>query len=173
MEDRLLIRPMLETDALELAEKMAEQGWNYRLETLNKYYVQQQLGQRKVYVADIDGHPVGYATLKPQAEAGPFAEMGIPEVSDFNVLKTFQRRGIGNTILDYIEADVAKEHDRICLGVGLYTSYGTAQRMYIKRGYIPDGSGVWWKDRLLEPYASCCNDDDLILYLFKDLRKER
>lgn len=173
MSEERIIRSMLETDALELAEKMAEQGWAYRLETLKSYFAQQQSGQRKVYVADVNGHPVGYATLKPQAEAGPFKGMGIPEVSDFNVLIAFQRQGIGNAILDRIERDVAQEHDRICLGVGLYTSYGTAQRMYVKRGYIFDGSGLWWQDRLLEPYAPCRNDDDLVLYLSKDLRKER
>lgn len=173
MENTLMIRSMLETDPLELAEKIAEQGWDYRLETLQKYYDQQQAGQRKVYVAELDGHPVGYATVKPQAEAGPFMGMGIPEICDFNVLKSFQRRGIGNAIFDRIEADAAKEHDRICLGVGLYTSYGTAQRMYVKRGFVPDGSGVWWRDQLLEPYADCRNDDDLVLYLSKDLRKER
>ena len=43
------------------------------------------------------------------------------------------------------------------------------ERIYIKRGYIPDGSGVWYDDAVLEPYAPCCNNDNLILYLSKDL----
>ena len=42
--------------------------------------------------------------------------------------------------------------------------------MYAKRGYIPDGSGVWYRNRVCEPYTSCENDDDLILYLSKKLR---
>ena len=42
--------------------------------------------------------------------------------------------------------------------------------MYVKRGYVPDGSGVWYKDKICEPYSECCNDDDLVLYLYKDLR---
>ncbi len=29
--------------------------------------------------------------------------------------------------------------------------------------YIPDGSGVWYEDRVCEPYADCCNDDELVL----------
>ena len=173
MDDKLTIRPMRETDPLELAEKLAAQGWDWRLDTLNRYFSEQQAGKREVYVADVDGHPVGYATLVPQAKAGPFAGAGIPEVVDFNVLQTYQRRGIGNAILDAIEADVAQTHDRICLGVGLYTDYGIAQRMYVKRGYVPDGSGVWYQDKLLPPYESCRNDDDLVLYLSKDLRKEK
>lgn len=172
MEETLTIRPMRETDPKKLAEELAAQGWDWRLDTLLRYFAEQQSGDRKVYVADFDGRPVGYATLLPQAKAGPFAGAGIPEVVDFNVLKTFQHRGIGSAILDAIEADVAQTHDRICLGVGLYTDYGTAQRMYVKRGYLPDGSGIWYQDRLLPPYEPCRNDDDLVLYLSKDLRKE-
>jgi len=42
--------------------------------------------------------------------------------------------------------------------------------MYVKRGYIPDGSGVWYKGKQLEQYSKCENDDDLILYFLKSLR---
>jgi hypothetical protein len=59
--------------------------------------------------------------------------------------------------------------DTVSLGVGLHAGYGTAQRMYVKRGYIPDGTGVWYKDNPLTPYTECLNDDDLVLYLFKKL----
>ncbi len=58
----------------------------------------------------------------------------------------------------------------VFLGVGVHSGYGSTQRMYIKRGYIPDGSGVWYKDRVLGDYEPCCNDDDLVLYLSRKLR---
>jgi hypothetical protein len=57
----------------------------------------------------------------------------------------------------------------IALAVGLHEGYGSAQRLYIKRGYIPDGSGVWYRDNKLVPYTDCCNDD-LVLYMYKQLR---
>ena len=57
----------------------------------------------------------------------------------------------------------------VCIGVGLHAGYGSAQRMYVKRGYIPDGSGVWYRDQICTPYGDCCNDDDLVLYLSKEL----
>jgi hypothetical protein len=38
-----------------------------------------------VFIAEYDGDIAGYTTLKPQASAGPFANQGLPEVSDFNV----------------------------------------------------------------------------------------
>ena len=33
--------------------------------------------------------------------------------------------------------------------------------MYVKRGYIPDGSGVWYGGSVCPEYENCCNDDDL------------
>ena len=56
------------------------------------------------------------------------------------------------------------------LSVGLHSGYGSAQRMYVKRGYVPDGSGVWFHDEVCPPYGDCRNDDDLVLYLSKKLR---
>ncbi len=94
--------------------------------------------------------------------------MRIPTLRDFNVLEKYQNKGVGTALLDKIE-DIVKEYSKsICLGVGLHSGYGSAQRMYIKRGYIPDGSGVWYNNMLLEQNAQCKNDDDLVLYLIKE-----
>lgn len=68
------------------------------------------------------------------------------------------------------EEIASKYSDTVYLGVGLHSGYGSAQRMYVKRGYIPDGSGVWYGRSVCEPYGKCCNDDDLNLYLSKTLR---
>ncbi len=67
-----------------------------------------------------------------------------------------------------VAEQIAFEHaDTVYLGVGLHSGYGAAQRMYIKRGYVPDGSGVWYGDKVCEQYAPCVNDDELNLYLYK------
>ncbi len=42
--------------------------------------------------------------------------------------------------------------------------------MYVRRGYIPDGGGVWYGEKVCGQYENCCNDDDLVLYLLKKLR---
>ena len=39
----------------------------------------------------------------------------------------------------------------------------------MKRGYVFDGSGLWYRDKPLEQYAPCAADDDLVLYLSKKL----
>ena len=94
-----------------------------------------------------------------------------PEITDFNVLQKFQRRGIGNRILDTAEQLAARTSGQVVLGVGLHSGYGSAQRLYVKRGYVPDGSGVWYEDGPLGQYESCNNDDNLVLYLSKKLQK--
>ena len=30
--------------------------------------------------------------------------------------------------------------------------------MYIKRGYITDGTGIWYSGKQLEPYSKCRNE---------------
>ena len=87
------------------------------------------------------------------------------------MLVKFRRRGLGHIMMNVCEQLAATRCDRICLGVGLYRDYGTAQRMYVKRGYVPDGSGVWYGDENIEPGRDVCNDDDLVLFLSKNLRK--
>lgn len=54
--------------------------------------------------------------------------------------------------------------------INMKCGYGSAQRMYVKRGYIPDGSGVWYQNAVCPAYGPCANDDDLVLYLSKKLR---
>ncbi|MGI4775446.1 MAG: hypothetical protein ACRYE9_00700 [Janthinobacterium lividum] len=59
------------------------------------------------------------------------------------------------------------------LGVGLYVGmdggYGSAQRLYIRRGYIPDGKGITYKYQYVDYEISIPNDDDLNLWLIKKL----
>lgn len=68
-----------------------------------------------------------------------------------------------------MEELAAETLDTVCLGVGLHSGYGAAQRMYVLRGYVPDGSGVWYESRVWDQYAPCVNDDELNLFLSKKL----
>ena len=57
---------------------------------------------------------------------------------------------------------------KVTLGIGLHLGYGPAQRLYIRRGYIPDGTGVWYRNQPLKMNATSQNNDDLVLYLVKE-----
>ena len=167
MKTTCSIRKMQESDIKNLSQGFISQGWPGREEILARYFLEQECGEREVLVAEVEGALAGYITILPCAKQGPFAEIH-PELSDFNVFEPFQNQGIGNLLLEEAEKRVKLISDKVTLGVGLHSGYGPAQRLYIKRGYIPDGSGVWYRNQPLEMNATIQNNDDLVLYLSKE-----
>ncbi len=169
-DDSLIIRTMLKSDIEKFVHGFAEQNWHKSYELFNGYYNQQENKEKSVIIAEINGDVAGYVTLLSNTKVGPFADRNIPEIVDFNVLIKYQKRGIGNKIMDVAEVLTKEISDYVSLSVGLHSGYGSAQRMYVKRGYIPDGTGVWYKGTQLEPYTECENDDDLTMYFLKSLK---
>ncbi len=168
MKTTCSIRKMQESDIKELSRGFISQGWPSREEILTRYFKEQESGEREVLVAEVEGAVAGYITILPDAKQGPFAGMA-PELSDFNVFEPFQNQGIGNLLLEEAEKRVRLISDKVTLGVGLHSGYGPAQRLYIKRGYIPDGTGVWYQNHQPAMNAVCEDIGELILYLSKNL----
>ena len=118
------------------------------------------------------GHPAGYINVYITGQGGAFSGKGWPEIVYFGVLEKDQRKGIGSKLMDVAEQIAGQYADTVWLGVGLHNGYGSAQRMYVKRGYIPDGTGVWYQGKPCEQYATkIANDDDLVLFLSKQLKR--
>ncbi len=159
------------SDIAAVNASFVQQGWPLRTQVLHQYLHNQTTRQRRVFIAKEAGTIAGYVTLLPAALTGPFADK-LPEISDFNVFTKFQRHGIGSTLLDAAEQAAAQLAAAVSLGVGLHAGYGPAQRLYVKRGYVPDGSGVWYQDKPLPMNALSRNDDDLVLYMSKALTPE-
>ena len=168
MKTTCSIRKMQESDIQELSRGFISQGWPSREEILTRYFKEQESGEREVLVAEVGGAVAGYITILPCAKQGPFAEI-YPELSDFNVFEPFQNQGIGNLLLEEAEKRVRLISDKVTLGVGLHSGYGPAQRLYIKRGYIPDGTGVWYQNHQPAMNAVCEDIGELVLYLSKNL----
>ena len=168
MKTTCSIRKMQESDIQELSRGFISQGWPSREEILTRYFKEQESGEREVLVAEVEGVLAGYITILPCAKQGPFAEI-YPELSDFNVFGPFQNQGIGNLLLEEAEKQVRLISDKVTLGVGLHSGYGPAQRLYIKRGYIPDGTGVWYQNHQPAMNAVCEDIGELVLYLSKNL----
>lgn len=165
----LLIRSLELRDARTLAAAEGAQGWDTEPEKFLRRLRHQEQGLCASLVAEVDGGAVGYINVYFDPRTGPFVDSGWPELVDFAVLEGYRRRGIGGRLMDSAEQIAKERSGTVWLGVGLHSGYGSAQRMYIKRGYIPDGSGVWYQDRVCAPYGPCRNDDDLVLYLVKKL----
>ena len=168
MKTTCSIRKMQESDIKDLSRGFISQGWPSREEILTRYFKEQESGEREVLVAEVEGAVAGYITILPDAKQGPFAGMA-PELSDFNVFEPFQNQGIGNLLLEEAEKRVRLTSDKVTLGVGLHSGYGPAQRLYIKRGYIPDGTGVWYQNHQPAMNAVCEDIGELVLYLSKNL----
>ena len=168
MKTTCSIRKMQESDIKDLSRGFISQGWPSREEILTRYFKEQEGGEREVLIADLTSAVAGYITILPDAKQGPFAGMA-PELSDFNVFESFQNQGIGNLLMEEAENRVKIFSDKVTLGVGLHSGYGPAQRLYIKRGYIQDGSCVWYRNQPLEMNAVFEDIGELVLYLSKYL----
>ncbi|WP_250295224.1 GNAT family N-acetyltransferase [Wolbachia endosymbiont of Oedothorax gibbosus] len=110
------------------------------------------------------------STIKWRSKYKPFHDKGIPEIMDLNVLPLMRNRSVGSTLLGVAEKEAAKKSDIVGLGVGLYADYGAAQKLYVKRGYVPDGLGVTYKYKDIKPGAKVDLDDDLVLWFMKNLK---
>jgi ribosomal protein S18 acetylase RimI-like enzyme len=169
------IRLIEPTDINSIAAAFSELGWDKPASQYEKYLAEQEAGQRVVLVAHsgVQNLPIldfaGYVTICWQSHYPPFREQNIPEIVDFNVLPKFRRQGIGESLMDEAEKRVAARSAVVGLGVGMTADYGSAQRMYAKRGYIPDGRGLFSRGQPVQYGQSIPVDDDLVLYLTKTL----
>jgi GNAT superfamily N-acetyltransferase len=161
------IRALRDDDPEVISAALTALGWDKPLRKYEKYLADQRAGLRNVLVATVDDEYAGYVTVWWESPYEPFN--GIPEIQDFNVLPKFRRRGIGTGLMDAAEALVAERSDVVGLGVGLYADYGTAQRMYVCRGYVPDGRGLLYNLRQVPPGEMVRNDDDAVLMFTKSL----
>ena len=169
----LLIRNMKEADAQIFTDEERAQGWEADISKYRTRLRDQAEGKCVSLTAEYEGRPAGYINVYIKGLGGAFRGKGLPEIVDFGVLEKYRRRGIGSRLMDAAEQIAGQYADTVWLGVGLHNGYGSAQRMYIKRGFIPDGSGVWYQGKPCEQYATeIANDDDLVLFLSKELKRK-
>ncbi|MEL7531623.1 MAG: GNAT family N-acetyltransferase [Bacteroidota bacterium] len=165
----LTLRKITPEDCPIISLAFKTQGWEKPSKQYEYYYQLQESGTRDVIIADYAGTFAGYLTIMWQSNYGPFRAEGIPEIVDFNVLKKFQRKGIGNALMDEAERRI-KQRSAICgIGVGMLKDYGAAQILYIKRGYIPDGRGIYDDDKQLDYQDEVIMGDGVVLHLSKKL----
>ncbi len=160
------VRRMTPADAEIFARYVRAQGWGGS-ERFEKRLQDRDRGLCHALTAEDSGEPVGYIYLYKKAADGPF--LNLPEIVDLGVHESARRRGAASALMDAAEELARGYSDRVCLAVGLHSGYGAAQRLYVLRGYVPDGSGAWYKNRVWPQYEPFVNDDDLVIYLTKDL----
>jgi GNAT superfamily N-acetyltransferase len=74
--------------------------WPKPRELFETYARRVDEGTLDMVVASVDSQLAGYLLIEPQSSYPPFAKAGIPEIADFNVLRSWQRAGIGMALPD-------------------------------------------------------------------------
>ena len=113
---------------------------------------------------------IGYVAIVWESNYAGFRSRGIPLVHQIAVAGPYRRRGVATLLMDAAE-QLARDRGIATLGitVGLFDDYGPAQRLYGQRGYIPDGRGACQGQQPLRQGMRVTVDDDLIIWLTKDL----
>lgn len=140
------------------------------IEKWQKYLMEQERGTRTACILENNEKLLGYGSLLEHSKYPPFKKHGIPEIHDVWVFKEARKNGFGSLLVEHLELLAKKNgYRQVGLGVGLYRDYGSAQKLYFRRGYCPDGEGISYLYESAIPGEKYPVDDDLILWLIKDI----
>jgi GNAT superfamily N-acetyltransferase len=166
----LCVRRLAAEDPPVIAAAFAAIGWTTKpVERFEHFLVEQASDTRHCWVATVDDDFAGYVTLVVHPTYPPLVGTGIPEIQDLNVLPQYRRRRIATKLLDEAEAEASRRSRTVAIGVGLHPGYNAAQRLYVLRGYVPDGLGVTHGDRYIAERETLMFDDELVLHFTRDL----
>lgn len=126
--------------------------------------------EREVFLVEVDGEAAGFVMLNWAPKYKYFVHEGMPEIQDLNVLAEYRQRGLGRSLIEHCEDIVrGKGGAQIGIGVGLLPSYGAAQRLYVRMGYVPDGFGVTYDRKPVRAGERLPVDDEMSLMMVKGL----
>jgi GNAT superfamily N-acetyltransferase len=163
----VVIRDLTGGDLEPLSTAFAD--WPKSPEHFQRYLLAAETRRIDALVAAEGDRLLGYTTIQWVSEYPPFAAEGIPEIADLNVLAASRGLGVGRMLMDEAERRIASRSRIAGIRVGLYADYGPAQRMYVRRGYVPDGSGVSVDGVTVAPGTSIVLDDEPTLAFTRSL----
>ena len=133
--------------------------------TYTSYYEEVLLNKSELIIALYNGELVGYAKLDWNDEA---VEEDVPVIKELHVKESYRSHGVGSKLMEELERRAATKSQYCAIGVGLSEAYEAAQHLLDKRGYKPDGNGVFY----IEPgfiHDELEVDDNQALMMIKEL----
>lgn len=173
MSNQITIRQLSNHEEVSLLdfEFSKRYPWYTSNDYFNKCLEENIEGKRVTLLAHYADELAGCCHLLFSSDYPYFKDGNIPEINDLNTFPEFRRMGIASRMFDELESIASKRSRFIGVGVGLYKDYGNAQIMYNKRGYVMDGKGIVYKNIEVQPGEQATVDDDLLMYLIKELDK--
>ena len=130
----------------------------------------QERGELVALVTRAEEDLLGFVKVLWTSDYAPFKEQMIPEINDLLVTPPNRRRGVASRLMDEAEKIIRTRSSVVGIGVGLHPGYAAAQRMYVLRGYVPDGSPLTYRNEFVREGQEVCLDDDLVMYLTKEFK---
>ena len=165
----IVVHTLEKEDISLLAAIFSTYDKNKSIQLFERYQLEQQNGDLICLVANVDNLDIGYLTICWKSSYDSFNRRAIPEIKDLNVFPHYRGKGYGARLMAHAEELIADKSDFAGIGVGLHSDYGIAQRMYVKRGYVPDGLGLMYKYQKVESGSKVKVDDDLTIMFTKRL----
>ncbi|MEK5032406.1 GNAT family N-acetyltransferase [Paenibacillus sp. FSL R7-0302] len=167
MSTSITVRRMKSEDITWIHEGLAPHDVSKPVAYIEQCWKENEGEKRLTLVALRGNEFAGWGHIVYTSHYPYFAENHIPEIQNLDVIPALRKSGIGIMLMDALEAEAFARFDTVGIGFGLYDSYGTAQRLYIKRGYVPDGRGLMYDNLPAVPGSQVRVDDELTLYLTK------
>jgi predicted N-acetyltransferase YhbS len=137
--------------------------------TIDAHFEDHENGASTTILGCEDGRLVGIVTIRWYSRYPLFRERQIPLIQNIEIRYEDRGRGLGNQMLERTEQEVARRSPIAGLVVGITEDYGPAQRLYARRGFVPDGRGVCHQFTPLQNGDVVTVDHDLLLWLVKDV----
>jgi GNAT superfamily N-acetyltransferase len=134
---------------------------------IDAHFQDHENGESTTILGYEDGRMVGIVTIRWHSRYPLFRDRNIPLIQNIEIRYEDRGRGLGNAILERAEQEIARRSPLAGLVVGISEDYGPAQRLYVKRGYIPDGRGVCREFTPLQNGDVVTVGHDLLLWLIK------
>lgn len=160
-------RPLLASD---IPRIQATPGWRRSPDMLPRRLAQQDAGEIVMLVAWDGDRYLGHGILCWRPAHAAFLQSEIPEIQDLDVHPTARRRGVASLLMDHLENLAANRSPVVGLAVGLHPGYTAAQRLYIRRGYVPTAEAPFAHDAPVREGQQVAFDDELVRHFTKDLR---
>ncbi|GIQ68726.1 GNAT family N-acetyltransferase [Xylanibacillus composti] len=161
------IRRMQQEDIRVIHQALADNQMGKPLAYIERCWAEHQSGARVTLIALRRKQFAGWLHLLAHSNYPPFQAAGIPEINNFEVLPAYRKQGVGKELMDAIEQIAFAQYPEVGIGVGMNASYGQAQRLYVRRGYMPDGRGLYDGQRQVQQGDTVQVGHDLALYLTK------